>query len=85
MTQCCAADKETKEQCKSQATYMIVGFDHDLTKVSDNKYVHKGYVVGGEYPVCEPCIDKLRGWVMMRHFKMEVWAIDTYTPILEMV
>ena len=87
--QCCATSMDTNVRCENQATHMMVGYDHNLEPMKDTKdgniIVHRGYLVAGEYPICEKCIKPLSGWALFRHYKIEVYPIAEYKPQLEVV
>ncbi|MHA2023805.1 MAG: hypothetical protein ACTSWQ_09110 [Candidatus Thorarchaeota archaeon] len=80
---------ETKDQCMNYATVIMVGYDHNIEPVASRgdgtMIIHKGYKVGGEYPICADCVDKLKGWAMFRHYTIRVFPIDQYKPQLEVI
>lgn len=59
-------------QCEHEATNTLVGYDHDLERVSPGRLHHKGYVEGSRTFVCKEHVDGVYSFLMMRHYKVRI-------------
>jgi hypothetical protein len=58
------------KRCENKAEWTLVGYDHDLERVSPGRILNKGLIEGYRAYVCDTHKESAKDFMLHRHFRV---------------